>query len=68
MWWADAKWGEVGRAFVSLGQGEEQRPTAQELLDHCRSKLAKYKVPKELIILDELPKGASGKIQKADLT
>ena len=35
--------------------------------DHCRLFLAKYKVPKEIVFLEELPKNATGKIQKAQL-
>jgi fatty-acyl-CoA synthase len=37
--------------------------TGQELIDHCRSRLAHYKVPKT-IIFGPLPKTATGKIQK----
>lgn len=60
------KWGEVGRAFVALSR-EGPRPTAEELLDRCREHLARYKVPKTLTVLDELPKGSSGKIHKTEL-
>jgi fatty-acyl-CoA synthase len=60
----DERWGEVGHAFVALSNGG---PSAQVILDHCRSHLARYKVPKALDILDSLPKGSSGKILKRDL-
>jgi len=63
----DEKWGEVGHAFVALARDGNQPPTAEELLAFCRDKLARYKVPKALIILDSLPKGASGKIEKKQL-
>lgn len=63
----DEKWGEVGHAFVALTQAVDERPTADELLASCRQKLARYKVPKTLTILDELPKGATGKIEKKQL-
>lgn len=34
------------------------------IISHCRQYLAKYKVPKEVYFVDELPKNATGKIQK----
>jgi len=42
----DAKWGEVPLAFVELKAGAAA--TAEELIVHCRSLLARYKVPKEI--------------------
>lgn len=41
--------------------------TVDELLAHCRERLARYKVPKTLVILDDLPRNASGKILKRAL-
>ncbi len=61
----DDQWGEVGAAFVALHEGHTL--TDDELIAHCRSQLAKYKVPKHVRVLDELPKGHSGKIQKTAL-
>lgn len=61
----DAQWGEVGAAFVVLHDGHAI--TEADLLDHCQSQLATYKVPKHVRMLDELPKGHSGKIQKTAL-
>jgi fatty-acyl-CoA synthase len=61
----DEQWGEVGVAFVALHDGYSI--THDELIAHCRSQLAKYKVPKHVRVLDELPKGHSGKIQKTTL-
>ncbi|MBI3682361.1 MAG: long-chain fatty acid--CoA ligase [Acidobacteria bacterium] len=52
--------GEVVKAFVVLRTGE--RATAGQLIEHCRSRLAKYKVPAEIEFLDALPKTAVGKI------
>jgi len=64
----DERWGEVGHAFVALGSvNGSGHPTTESILDHCRRHLARYKVPKALTILPELPKGSSGKIQKLDL-
>ncbi len=60
----DAKWGEVGHAFVALrGPG----PDAATILEHCRKKLARFKIPRQVTVLPELPKGSSGKIHKAAL-
>lgn len=59
------KWGEVGHAFVALDSAT--RPSADELLAHCRAHLARYKVPKAMTILEGLPKGMTGKIQKNEL-
>jgi fatty-acyl-CoA synthase len=56
------KWGEVPIAFISLNQGYTFSQDKAESL--CMEKLAKYKVPKQFIILEELPKNATGKIDK----
>jgi fatty-acyl-CoA synthase len=65
---ADEKWGEVGHAFVALNASNNGGPTSASILEHCKKHLAKYKVPKKLEILDELPKGPSGKILKRALS
>ena len=59
----DANYGEQVRAFVAL-KGET---TLEALTQHCEEHLAKYKVPKEIIILDELPKNTTGKILRRQL-
>jgi fatty-acyl-CoA synthase len=59
---ADARWGEVGRAFVVLKAGCVLDPAA--LTAHCAARIARYKVPKEFRLTDALPRTASGKIQK----
>jgi fatty-acyl-CoA synthase len=58
----DEKWGEVGRAFVVLKQGATLTPEA--ILAHCRSRLAKFKVPVRVVPLEALPRTGSGKVQK----
>ncbi|WP_106850309.1 class I adenylate-forming enzyme family protein [Blastococcus sp. Marseille-P5729] len=60
---ADPVLGEVGRYFV-LKQGEV---TGDELVEFCRGKLADYKVPREIVFVDELPMTPAGKIAKAQL-
>ncbi|MFG1851875.1 class I adenylate-forming enzyme family protein [Actinomadura geliboluensis] len=61
----DEHWGEVVRAFVTAATG--RRPAEEELLAHCRARLASYKVPREFVVLDEMPVNASGKILKREL-
>lgn len=61
----DEKWGQVGRAFVVLHSGESANE--EELLAFLRSKLARYKVPKNLRFLDEMPLSPAGKILKRAL-
>lgn len=61
----DEKWGEVGRAVVVLKKG--QRLTAEAIIDHLKGRLAKYKQPKSVIFLDQLPRNAAGKVLKTVL-
>src|SRR5580693_1503885 len=58
----DEKWGERPKAFVVLRAGHGATP--QELLTHVRTKIARYKAPREIDITLELPKTSTGKIQK----
>ncbi|MFF8881077.1 acyl-CoA synthetase [Streptomyces flaveolus] len=59
----DRVWGEVGRAVVVLRPGA--RAAEDDLLGHLRGRLAKYKIPKSVILTDRLPRTASGKIIKS---
>ncbi len=56
------KWGEAPHAFVVLKDGA--RVTEKELRDFARRSMAHFKVPAVFTILEELPKTATGKIQK----
>jgi len=58
----DERWGEVGRAYVVPVAGRSI--TADAILAHCGRRLAKFKVPKTVVISDSLPRTASGKLQK----
>jgi fatty-acyl-CoA synthase len=58
---SDARWGEVGRAYVEL---RDKTVDAVTLTSFARTRLAAYKVPKELVFIDELPRNPSGKVQK----
>ena len=57
--------GEVPVAFVALKEG--QTLTELEMRQFLRDKLAAYKIPKELVILDALPRNPTGKIYKLAL-
>jgi fatty-acyl-CoA synthase len=57
----DAKWGETPLAYVECKAGSQV--DAAELIAHCRSLLAGYKVPRE-IRFEDIPKTSTGKIQK----
>jgi fatty-acyl-CoA synthase len=58
----DAQWGETPHAFVVLKAG--QSATAEELRAFVRDHMAHFKVPKSITLVIELPKTATGKIQK----
>ena len=60
----DAKWGETPLAFVEFKPGA--LVTQEELISHCKSLLAGYKVPRD-IRFEEIPKTSTGKIQKFQL-
>ncbi|MDO9438587.1 AMP-binding protein [Hydrogenophaga sp.] len=59
----DAQWGEVVAAVVRL-HPEVERPTALALYEHCRARLAAYKLPVRWYCVDTFPTTSSGKIQK----
>ena len=58
----DEKWGERPKAFVVLKAGATA--TEDELLDHVRGRIARYKAPREVEFVDALPKTSTGKTQK----
>jgi fatty-acyl-CoA synthase len=60
----DERWGETPCAFVDLKPGCEV--TAEELIKHCRERLAHFKCPR-LVIFGPLPKTSTGKVQKFEL-
>ncbi len=59
----DPDYGMRLRAFVA----RRSEVTEDELKDHVKSHLARYKVPREIVFVDELPRNATGKIVKKDL-
>ena len=61
----DERMGEVGRAFVVPRLGSVIDP--DELIAWCREKLANYKVPRSVVVVEALPKNATGKVTKDEL-
>ena len=61
----DERKGEIVKAFVVLKPGEAV--TEDQLLLHCRERLALYKVPKSIEFRTELPKGPTGKVLRRSL-
>lgn len=61
----DEKWGEAPVAIVVLKPGATA--SAEELLEHCRTILASFKVPRLVEFREQMPKGGTGKILKAEL-
>ncbi|WP_078428291.1 o-succinylbenzoate--CoA ligase [Alkalihalobacterium alkalinitrilicum] len=62
----DEKWGESIKAVVSLND-PTQSLTLEEIEKFLSGKIARYKMPKQLVILDQLPRNATGKILKVVL-
>jgi fatty-acyl-CoA synthase len=61
----DSKWGESGKAFVV--KRKDKALNADDIIAYCKTKLAKFKVPKSVVFLDELPKNDAGKLNKLAL-
>jgi fatty-acyl-CoA synthase len=61
----DERWGERPKAFVVLKPGREL--SEHDLIEHVRGRIARYKAPRDVEFLDELPKTSTGKVQKYEL-
>jgi fatty-acyl-CoA synthase len=61
----DEKWGERPKAFVVLAR--DAQANEDELIEHVKSKIARYKAPKAVEVVAELPKTSTGKVQKFEL-
>jgi fatty-acyl-CoA synthase len=61
----DARWGEIGVAYVQLREGATT--TAAEFRAHLEANLARYKVPKYVEFVPELPRNATGKVRRVEL-
>ena len=60
-----ARWGEFGRAVVVAKP--DVALSADDVLAHCASQLARYKLPQDVVFTDALPRNAAGKIHKPTL-
>jgi fatty-acyl-CoA synthase len=61
----DETWGEAGKAYVVLKKNQSLEK--EELTNYCLDKLAKFKIPKHITFMEELPKSDTGKILKKQL-
>jgi O-succinylbenzoate-CoA ligase len=59
---AHPRWGEVGHAYVVLAEGAAL--TAADVVASLEGRLARYKIPKDVVFVDQLPRTATGKLQK----
>jgi fatty-acyl-CoA synthase len=62
----DEQFGQRLKAFVVKRNGA--RLSEQAVKDHVKANLARYKVPREVVFLDELPRNATGKVLTRELT
>lgn len=58
----DVEWGERVRALVVIKPG--LKLTSEEVIDHCRPKMAGFKRPEDVVFIDELPRNPMGKVLK----
>ncbi|EMD00380.1 hypothetical protein BAUCODRAFT_99578 [Baudoinia panamericana UAMH 10762] len=63
---ADEKWGEAPKAFVTVKSGKEGSVTGEQIIEWAKNKsdISRFMVPKEIEILQELPKTSTGKLRK----
>ncbi|VXC56889.1 class I adenylate-forming enzyme family protein [Nocardioides sp. AX2bis] len=61
----DERRGETVKAFVSLRAGTTVTP--DELVAHCKERMAAYKYPRQVVVIEELPKTVTGKILRREL-
>ena len=61
----DDQRGETVKAFVSLKPGATATP--EELIAHCKQRMAAYKYPRQVVLIDKLPKNVTGKILRREL-
>lgn len=62
----DARWGEVPVAFVATS---DPAPDAMALIAHCRTRMASYKLPKDVVFIgfDDFPRSTTGKVKRHEL-
>ena len=64
---SDPVMGEVAVAFVLAEESKRHAAFAEELLEACRTQLAKFKVPREVHFVEDFPRVSIGKVAKAEL-
>lgn len=62
---ADERWGQVGRAIIVLRDGANA--TGTDIVEFLAGRLAKYKIPKSVVLTDGLPRNATGKLLRSRL-
>ena len=62
--WPSREFGEEIAAFVVPREDADGSVTGGDLISHCREMLARYKVPRRVFVVDELPKSGVGKVLK----
>jgi fatty-acyl-CoA synthase len=62
---SDEQWGEVPWAIVTTAPAASV--TTESVRQHLDGRIARYKIPKRVVVIDQLPRTASGKVRKADL-
>ncbi len=65
--WTTTDFGQRLRAFVVLSETQRGQVDADALKAHVKDNLARYKVPREIVFVDELPRNATGKVLKREL-
>lgn len=62
----DVKWGQIPVAAV-VPHSQADPPSLEEIREFCDGKLARYKLPKDILLLDAFPRNTTGKVQKTTL-
>ena len=63
----DEKTGEAVKVFAVKENSENSEITEQDVIDHCRKHLTRYKVPKSIVFIDQVPKSSVGKLLRREL-
>ena len=63
----DERMGEVGKAFVVLSPASAKRGRPSDLIAWSKERMAGFKVPRSVVVVDALPLNASGKVMKDQL-
>jgi fatty-acyl-CoA synthase len=61
----DEKWGEAGMAILAVKTGSNLQQ--EMVIEFCKERLAKFKIPKHVVFIPALPRNAAGKVLKREL-